>query len=592
MKLYKIKNKPTIYEVGEGVARPFLGEKPFLEKGYEFGQEEVISPEQFAQYKMGQPYGAEYLKTPETPTVYRATGGQIRPIESEEVFRQLTGGLDWSKVATISPALLGQYQMGKMITPEAFQPTPTITPTATPPSPISKIVEPTKAAPLGEQATPEYMKSIYKAYLGEEYEPGEGQTWESIAEHHRTRGTSLVRLTEWLKKPETLAAAKTELAERKKAVTPTEPVVPEEKKLQPEIQTALTDIKNILAEVQKETATLETEKKGLLTRITEAIKGAPTTPTEREAMYKKYGVTEKEAELAEWDKKITEASTRYEKAYLDVAKQPIRYEAIVGQQGLVRRMEAAELKGLAAMRDAIAGNLDRATTRAKEALNDVIAVEQANVEAMTVELQALGEARTFAEQQKQTMLQYTLTKEQARLDREIELADQKRELMVEYPNADIRATDTWETIVGKLRSIMSQPDIQDYLKSIGYVQNPFTGELEPTLEREKFEAPPVYKPTEKAPTYKTVGGELYRLDETTGKWIKEIGKAPEITLTGKFNDAKEIVRANTKKAWLGKNRTLEDVSQDELINSIRGITGLSVTDIQRLITEVLDEEYK
>jgi len=60
---------------------------------------------------------------------------------------------------------------------------------------------------LGTQATPDYMKSMYQAYLGENYKPGEGQTWETIAEHHKTHGTSLVGLTDWLEKPETLSSA-------------------------------------------------------------------------------------------------------------------------------------------------------------------------------------------------------------------------------------------------------------------------------------------------------------------------------------------------------------------------------------------------
>ena len=60
---------------------------------------------------------------------------------------------------------------------------------------------------LGTQATPDYMKSMYQAYLGENYKPGEGQTWETIAEHHQTHGTSLTGLTDWLKSPETLSSA-------------------------------------------------------------------------------------------------------------------------------------------------------------------------------------------------------------------------------------------------------------------------------------------------------------------------------------------------------------------------------------------------
>ena len=507
-RLFRVSKSPTIYEESGGVVRPFLGEKPFLEKGYQFGQEQTISPDQLSQYKLGQPYGSQYLKTADNPTVYQISGGIKRPIESEQAYQQLTGGLDWSKVATVSPALLGKYATGEMIKPQnnldysniynnqiAGRQTLSGQPLFDWTKPTQAELQAMKSAQFTEPDT-----NLFRQILTDVYgEIGRLPTHQEV-EHHLTTGGARFKadpeayknyLMDWIH--QTPAYQNTQqnvqTSQTPQPTQPMQPPQPEQPTLSPEDQKALTDIKNIMASVSQPTQTIDKERKGLFAKLGEAIRSIPKKRIEeRKKLYAEAKIPEKEKQLADWNKKLAETSARYEKAYLDVANQPIRYSAIVGQQGLVRRMEAAELKGIAAVKDAISGSLDRAYKLAGEALNDQVAVEQANVDALKAELDATGEARNIEEAKQKTMLEYMLKKETERLSDEKNLADKKLAVMVKYPQADIRTTDDWETITEKIKKVLDKKEEKNLMKNLGMVYDPFKKKYVETLASQKLKS--------------------------------------------------------------------------------------------------------
>lgn len=64
-----------------------------------------------------------------------------------------------------------------------------------------------------------------------------------------------------------------------------------------------------------------------------------------------------------------------------------------------------------------------------------------------------------------------------------------------------------------------------------------------------------------------------------------------VPLEERFEDARNIVRANVEERFFGtKGKLAGGVSEEELINVIRQITELPVSDVKRLITEVLEEK--
>jgi len=185
---------------------------------------------------------------------------------------------------------------------------------------------------MGQQATPDYMKSMYQAYLGESYQPGEGQTWESIAQHHQKTGTSLTQLTDWLKKPETMTAAQTPASSDISALT--------------EQDTGVMDMKQYLQEF---TTSRQAELKTLSDLMAANQYEAPDVPS----MVETYKQLREEAnmevmsqELENIDTELVNKGMSYKAGVYAVEDKPIPMEAIPGQKEALLRQYNLQVEPL------------------------------------------------------------------------------------------------------------------------------------------------------------------------------------------------------------------------------------------------------
>ena len=339
--LYKISKEPTIYEETPQGYSPILGEQAFKEKGFSFGDVKEITPQEWATMRLSKgmttPIGSEYVKTPYAPDVYKAVGGELQPIKSAAEYQTLTGGTDWSKVATISPELFSQYKLG---------------------------------LPIGEM--------------------------------------------------EATGIATGQMAETIKSAT--------------------------------QLPQIEAQQKGLGATILEKIKGLPALLTgKKKEVLEEKGVTSKEAQVSSYDKQIASLSTLYEKAINELRAKPISASIIQGREALYVRQEAIEIKGLTALREIVAGDVDRAYKLANEAVSEATKLEQAEINALIEERNQLASQATAESQKYTLMLNNAIKQREDRLAKEEKVNDQKVELMLKYPQAGISPTDTFDSALEKAR---------------------------------------------------------------------------------------------------------------------------------------------
>ena len=365
-RLYRVQKSPTIYEEErEGTLRPFLGEQPFLEKGYQFGQEQVISPEEFGQYQLGAPIGSEFIKTDLSPTVFRTSGGQATPIESEQAYRQLTGAkegqeTDWSKVATVSPETLSKYKLGGTITPE-------------------------------------------------------GAGFERIAKEVG--------------------------------------LIPER----------------------------EEERKGIFSRMAEAIRGAPEEArrVKAEAM-EKFGLTEAQAKVSGILEKAEKINTQYEQASTELEGKPISANLIRGRKGLLRRQQMVEVKGLAALAEIAQGEVSNAITLVNDAVSEAIDIESANIEALKVEMSEM-ELSPMQEMK----FKYLINERERNIAKEETLRSEKMGLYLTLiqSGVEVSPTETFDQLANKLREFAGDEKAKSEMGALGLSWNPMTMSYEKLPEK-------------------------------------------------------------------------------------------------------------
>ena len=368
--LYKISKKPTIYEETPQGYSPILGEQAFKEKGFSFGDVKEITPQEWATMRLSKgmttPIGSEYVKIPYAPDVYKTAGGELQPIKSAAEYQTLTGGTDWSKVATISPELFSQYKLG---------------------------------LPIGEM--------------------------------------------------EATGIATGQMAETIKSAT--------------------------------QLPQIEAQQKGLGATILEKIKGLPALLTgKKKEVLEEKGVTSKEAQVSSYDKQIASLSTLYEKAINELRAKPISASIIQGREALYVRQEAIEIKGLTALREIVAGDVDRAYKLANEAVSEATQLEQAEINALIEERNQLASQATAESQKYTLMLNNAIKQREDRLAKEEKVNDQKVELMLKYPQAGISPTDTFDSALEKARKEGARQEVLTETKTPKVV----SGEIVPTRDPE------------------------------------------------------------------------------------------------------------
>lgn len=402
---YKVDKQPTIYEeTEEKTLSPFIGEKSFLESGGQFGMEQTISPEQFSQYKLGTPIGAEFLKTETSPTVYQAGTEGIRPIKSEAAFESLTGDKDFSQVATVSPELLAGYKMGDIID----------------------------------------IPSAQTIVAGKEF----GEVAKQVG------------------------------AEEK-----------------------------------------ETERAGLFGKIAEAIRGKPEAIKEaRIGAAEEYGLTEKEAKVTGILESAAKIEAQFTKQIETNRAKPLSANLIRGREGLIRRQMAIELSSLAAFADIAQGNVATAQSKITQTVNEAIAVEQANLDALQVELQV-----TELSPIDKMRLDFMFSERTRNLEREETLIDQKTQLQLTLLQNGIQASsnETFDQLTQKLSKIFSNEELSSFYTTMGMVYNPLKKEWVPIP---KEEAVTTYKPPTSYQEW-TLAGKPGTFED----WVKEAPKVEERT---------------------------------------------------------------
>lgn len=171
-----------------------------------------------------------------------------------------------------------------------------------------------------------------------------------------------------------------------------------------------------------------------------------------------------------------------------------------------------------------------------------------------------------------------------------------------------------------------------FLADLGLAVNPQTGELFQTLASLREQRLDEAEPTPRTQV-RSIGGRQLLIDLNTGDVVRDLGKSkdtdgpedqPEFTSSerkkleqaglqdaereekldflfgegqeisreakreAQFEDARAIAKANIEEKIFGKTGKLKkDVTQEELENSIRQVTGLGIGDTRRIIEEVL-----
>lgn len=372
---YRTSKQPTIYEQGkEGdVLRPIIGEETFKQRGGVFGEEQIITPERLQQFRLGTPIGREFIKSPSAPDVFRVTDSELRPVQSEKAFEQLTGGRDFSQVANVPQEQISRMRLG---------------------------------SPILEQP---------------------------------------VGLT-------------------------TEP------KTVPEASGVVTDI------LEKSGVDPEREQKrqGLFTKVAEAIRGAPKEVAEtRTAAAEEFGLSEKEAAVSGILEKATNLKTQYLQGIEQLRAKPISAALIQGREGLLQRQMSIELQGLAALADIAQGDVQAAQDKIDQSVEDALAIEQANIDAFKVEMEGMELSDI-----EKLRFDFMLSERERQLEKENDLAQEKKALTIQLAQAGIESSplETFDNLVEKLRQTAGIEASKSYLESVGLISNPFTGEIERTLE--------------------------------------------------------------------------------------------------------------
>jgi len=131
---------------------------------------------------------------------------------------------------------------------------------------------------------------------------------------------------------------------------PLEPIEPFKPTTSP--PEARQEIESILEEAVPDITDKETDRKGLFSKIAEAIRGKPEATAEtRKTAEEEYGLTEKESKVSG----ILESAAKIKTQFLQQVEanrgRAISANLIRGREGLINRQMAIEMTGLAALAD-------------------------------------------------------------------------------------------------------------------------------------------------------------------------------------------------------------------------------------------------
>ncbi len=111
--LIRIKGKPTVYVVEDGVKKPIPSESVLYSNGLVFDDVEIVEQDEADTYADGEAkcYADGTIVQEEgRPEVYVIANGEKKHIESKEAFEEL--GYNWNNIVKVKPGVLGLYRSG------------------------------------------------------------------------------------------------------------------------------------------------------------------------------------------------------------------------------------------------------------------------------------------------------------------------------------------------------------------------------------------------------------------------------------------------------------------------------------------------
>gem|GEM_PF-4377148 len=111
--LIRVRNKPTVYVVEDGVKKPIPSESVLYSNGLTFNDVEIVEQDEADTYADGEAkcYADGTIVQEEGQLeVYVIANGERKHIESKKAFEEL--GYNWDSIVKVKPGVLGLYRLG------------------------------------------------------------------------------------------------------------------------------------------------------------------------------------------------------------------------------------------------------------------------------------------------------------------------------------------------------------------------------------------------------------------------------------------------------------------------------------------------
>lgn len=121
--LIRVKNKPTVYLLEDGVKQPIPSEEVLASQGMTFNEVEVVEQEEADTYAEGDAVNyadGAIIQEEGKPEVYVVENGEKKHIKDQGAFEGL--GYKWGNIIKIKPGLLGLYGSGSPMEANSIHP--------------------------------------------------------------------------------------------------------------------------------------------------------------------------------------------------------------------------------------------------------------------------------------------------------------------------------------------------------------------------------------------------------------------------------------------------------------------------------------
>lgn len=233
--------------------------------------------------------------------------------------------------------------------------------------------------------------------------------------------------------------------------------------------------------VADETIRLNQEKQGgIQQQLLDAIRGLSGKGQALQSQYEAMGVPTQEKQLADINTQIAQRTAEYDNlmASLEGQGRGIPLDIIRGQQGAVARQKAIEIGGLAAVQQAIQGNINAAKQTAKDSVDLEYEDRLTEISALQQQLDFIDKDLTSAEKKRSEELSIALENQKAEIENQKEERNRIIDLMLKARESGSDATTLQKIMLSKSlgEAITYMPqvfsDSTGELKNLGTSDNP------------------------------------------------------------------------------------------------------------------------